>query len=261
MPLLFTFLCHENVSTRWFVKKGNEFYSRDSTLRLAPQVVLKSSWQTQQQQQQQQNTSESASARSWKQNCEKDSSVEEKPEFKIRPQNWRNRSRCDLEGWRANEPNTRSSGKLRKGPYPKSIRGDLRKPGNSVIFSEESRRIIHSLGNIELYELGQMSCTIQCHSCFWHMPEGLKFCICGMRLRPDEDTIRKYQARFQTLIVPHYFARSRGKKCGESQWQKDQWKAVDATREANNKCHINNTIKWQEDEKYRESQLAHGWTV
>ena len=47
------------------------------------------------------------------------------------------------------------------------------------------------------------------------MREGLTFCWCGMWLRPDEDTIRKNEARYKTLIVPHYLARinrSTGKK-------------------------------------------------
>ena len=154
-------------------------------------------------------------------------------------------------------------GKLRKGSYTKSIREDQRKPENYMIFSEESRRIIHELGNIELYELGQMSSTIQCHFCYKHLPHGLRICLCGMCLRPDEDTISKIEARFKTLIVPHYFAhinRSRGEKCGESQWHKDHWKAVDATRGANKNGHDTVTIRWQADEQHREAQLAHGWT-
>ena len=40
-------------------------------------------------------------------------------------------------------------GKLRKDSYTKSVREDPRKPENSTIFSEESSRIIHELGNIE----------------------------------------------------------------------------------------------------------------
>ena len=63
---------------------------------------------------------------------------------------------------------------------------------NSMIFSEESKRIVYELGNFELYDFGQMSSTIQC-SCCKHMPEGLKFCICGMCLRLDEDTIRSVE--------------------------------------------------------------------
>ena len=44
---------------------------------------------------------------------------------------------------------------------------------NSMILSEESSRIIHEMGNIKLYESGQISRTVQCHSCWKHLPEGL----------------------------------------------------------------------------------------
>ena len=64
-------------------------------------------------------------------------------------------------------------------------------------------------------------------------------------------------------MVPHYFARvncSRGKKCGESQWQRDHWKATDATKAAIKNGKDTVTIRWQQDEQYSESQMAHGWT-
>ena len=51
--------------------------------------------------------------------------------------------------------------------------GDLGQPEKSIKFSEESRRIIHEMGNVELYELGQVS--VQCQSCSKHQPEGLTF--------------------------------------------------------------------------------------
>ena len=65
----------------------------------------------------------------------------------------------------------------------------------------------HELCNIELYELGEISRTVQCHSCLKHIPEGLTFCSCGVCLRLDEETIPRINARFQALIVPCYFAR------------------------------------------------------
>ena len=37
----------------------------------------------------------------------------------------------------------------------------------------QNKQIIHELGNIELYGSGQMSSTIQRHSCCEHLPEGL----------------------------------------------------------------------------------------
>ena len=72
------------------------------------------------------------------------------------------------------------------------------------------------------------------------MPEGLAFCSCGDCL-----------ARMN---------RSRGKKHGETQWQQDHWKALDARRGAWKNYKGTIVIRWQEDEKYRNSQQAHGWT-
>ena len=119
-------------------------------------------------------------------------------------------------------------------------------------------------GNIELYELGHMFSTIQCHihassTC----REGPAFRRCGICLRPDEATTGRIHARFQTLIVPYCFARinrPKGKKCCESQWPQHQWKVVDATRGAHKRGHDTITIRWQRDDKYRNSQLAHGRT-
>ena len=106
-----------------------------------------------------------------------------------------------------------------------------------MIFSEESSRLIYEMGNMELFEVGQISVTIQCHSCLKHVPEGLKLCACGVCLRPDEDTINRIKARFQALIVPYHLARvnrARGKKHGDQQWKEDQWKAIDAKKGARN---------------------------
>ena len=109
-----------------------------------------------------------------------------------------------------------------------------------------------------------MFSTIQCHihassTC----REGPAFCRCGMCLRPDEATTRRIHARFQTLIVPYCFARinrPKGKKCCESQWPQHQWKVVHTTRGANKRGRDTITISWKRDEKYRNSQLAHGRT-
>ena len=75
-------------------------------------------------------------------------------------------------------------GKQRSGP---PFLEDLGKPEKSWKFSEESNRIIHEMGNVESYELGQISRAVQCRSCWKHFPEGLAFCSCGTCLRPDEN--------------------------------------------------------------------------
>ena len=117
---------------------------------------------------------------------------------------------------------------------------------------------------MELFELAQISKTIRCHSCLKHLTEELKFCGCGVCLQPDEDTINRIKARFQALKAPCYLARlnrSRGKKRRDSEWQQDHWKAIDA-REGARKHNNHPTIlsRWQNDEQYRTSELAIGWT-
>ena len=61
------------------------------------------------------------------------------------------------------------------------------------------------------------------------------------------------KARFEALIAPHCRAkfRSRGKRHGHNQWQKDHAKAVD---------HPPTLSRWQNDEIFRASQVATGWT-
>ena len=116
-------------------------------------------------------------------------------------------------------------------------------------FSEKSSRTIHELGNIELHDLGQISRTVPCQSCWKHVPEGLIFCSCGICVRLDEEQIRRIKARFEAMIVLYYRAcvnYSRGKRLGEAEWQK---RPLESTRRP-----------WQNDEMYRESQKVHGWT-
>ena len=52
------------------------------------------------------------------------------------------------------------------------------------------------MGDVELFELGQISTTVRCHSC----QKDLKCCGCGVCLRADEDTINRSKARFQAVV-------------------------------------------------------------
>ena len=160
---------------------------------------------------------------------------------------------------------------MRNGPRATSIIEDLEKPDKSIKFGEQSSRTIHELGNIELHELGQISRTVQCHSCLKHIPAGLIFCSCGICLQPDEEQIQSIKARVQAMIVPGCLARvnySRVERHGETQWQRDHKQAMDARRGARRKGHDSIVIRWQEDEKYRKirrfmdgQNFANTWTT
>ena len=124
-----------------------------------------------------------------------------------------------------------------------------------MIFSEESSRAIYEVGNMELIELRQTSATTQCLSFLRHVPEGLHMCRCGVWLRPNQ-----YDAALKT---PYYRASviiSRGKKSGRNPGQQDHQKAMDAKRGVLKRGKYTSILdRWQNDEVFRESQLAHGW--
>ena len=78
------------------------------------------------------------------------------------------------------------------------------------------------MGNLELVELRQTSATIWCPTCLKHVPEGLNMCLCGVWLRPNQETMDRFFAKFAALITPYYRATipGRGRKHGHNQWQK-----------------------------------------
>ena len=160
-------------------------------------------------------------------------------------------------------------------------------------FSEESSRTIHEIGNIELCELGQISRTVQCHSCVKHIQERLTFCSCGVqshhpcngqhrvvRVGTDDPNCpvsfmletfarrisllvlrasvlkNKKDQKIQALIVPYCLTRTnrqRGKKHCETQRQQDHWKAMNARRGAWTRGKDTIKISWKENAKYRHS--------
>ena len=129
--------------------------------------------------------------------------------------------------------------KLRIGSRTKSIRNDL--PKSNMIFSEESSRAVHEMGNTELIELRQTSATILCPSCLKHVPEGLNMCQCGVWLRPNQSTMHRIRAALAALKNSYYRTTvilSWGRKSGHNQCQKDHQKSHGCKKRSNEKTRI-----------------------
>ena len=144
------------------------------------------------------------------------------------------------------------------GSCAKSIRNDLSK--GKMIFSEESRRAIYEMGNMEMIELRQTSATIPCSSCLRYVLEELHMCQCGVWLRPNQSTMERIRAAFAALKTPYFRTTailSRGRKSGHNPRQTDHAKTMDARRGAtkNRRKFTSILDQWQndEDEIYRAS--------
>ena len=112
----------------------------------------------------------------------------EEPKFRNRHQYEGSTSRCFFKDEEQMKEVSEKLEKLKSESCSQSIRDGLKK--EEIIFSEESCRMIFEMGNLELFELRQTTDAVQCHSCLKYVPRGLKFCECGVCLRPDEETIQ-----------------------------------------------------------------------
>ena len=153
--------------------------------------------------------------------------------------------------------------KFRNGSGTKSIRNDL--SFDKIVFSEESSRCLrdgqHGVNRVET-NLGDYS--------MFFLPEARTRRIEHVSMRRLSSIQSKYvgpnqNSVLQLLKTPYYRTRdviSRGKKSGHNPWQQEYHKAMDAKRGALKRGKYTSVLdRWQNDEVFIESPVAHGWTA
>ena len=109
-----------------------------------------------------------------------------------------------------------------------------------MVFGQESSQAVFEMGNVELIEF--KTSMIQCPSFLHNVFKGTNLCRCGKHSRPHLDA-RRY-------------------KHGPNLWQENHHKAKDAPRGCSKNKRQSSSIwdRRQNDETYRESQLAINWS-
>ena len=178
-------------------KGQHVLHEREPILRLAPKAILKSRWKVEQEQ-----DAEDPCTDAWKNRkgthsqFRKDMKIETLYE-QCATSSWEHHVLTDFSKF---EVDLRSHGvpddtvqqdenhmkeinekmeKLRIGSNAESIREDWSRENGDFTSSENSRRTIHEMGNVELFELGKTTSTLQCQSCYKHVLDGIIFCGCG----------------------------------------------------------------------------------
>ena len=141
-------------------------------------------------------------------------------------------------------------GNLRNGSRTKSILEDLGKPGNSMKVSEESSRIIHEMGNIELYELGQVTRTVPCHSCCGDICRTLFLWRVSSTWWSNNKKVRSKMPSFDSTSL----------SCSNlSTTGQEAWRNSVATRPLeSNGCQQRSKETWK---GHNHNQVATGWEV
>ena len=111
--------------------------------------------------------------------------------------------------------------KIENHPHRHALQRDLQQSQSFNPFSQESKEMIHEVGNIELCELVDTEPKAQCKVCLSYWDVGIVYCTCGHFLRNGTEENKKFvQYTMDLLSIPNYYikkGRPHGTVTGRSQ--------------------------------------------
>ena len=84
------------------------------------------------------------------------------------------------------------SQKIENHPHRHALQRDLQQSQSFNPFSQESKQMVHEVGNIELCELLDTEPKAQCKVCLSYWDVGIVYCTCGHFLRNATEENRKF---------------------------------------------------------------------
>ena len=94
--------------------------------------------------------------------------------------------------------------KIENHPHRQDLQRDLEQSQQFNPFSEESKELIHEVGNIELCELLDMEPKAQCKVCLSYWDIGIVYCSCGHFLRNGNEENKKYVKYTMDILSIHH---------------------------------------------------------
>ena len=94
----------------------------------------------------------------------------------------------------------------------------LKNQSKELALIRDLEKIIHNLGNVELFKQFEVCTETQCSSCAQYWPDGVLYCICGQCLLPSEKQRLKTKEKFDLLSIPNFIKKkgaSRGARHGK----------------------------------------------
>ena len=116
--------------------------------------------------------------------------------------------------------------KIENHPNRHALQRDLQQSQSFNPFSQESKQMIHEVGNIELCELLDMEPKAQCKVCLSYWDVGIVYCTCGHFLQDGtEEHKQLVKYTLDLLSIPNYYIKKGrhhghryGKKPGDHEY-------------------------------------------
>ena len=126
--------------------------------------------------------------------------------------------------------------KIENHPNRHALQRDLQQSQSFNPFSQESKQMIHEVGNIELCELLDTEPKTQCKVCLSYWDIGIVYCTCGHFLRKGTEENKKFiQYTMDLLSIPDYYikkGRPHGHRYGKKPGDKNTTSPISSRRSA-----------------------------
>ena len=129
--------------------------------------------------------------------------------------------------------------------------------------SQESKQMIHEVGNIELCELLDMEPKTQCKICLSYRDIGIVYCACGHFLRKRTEENKKFvQYTMDLLSIPNYYVkngRPHGHRYGKKPGNREYYIAHSLKKKkCKKKYYLGIHDRFIRDEKFRKNMIDNG---
>ena len=117
--------------------------------------------------------------------------------------------------------------------HRRAFQADLQQNNAYNPFSDNSKAMIHEMGNVELFELCETIPKVQCSECLLYWNQATVYCICGHLLKESEASQHVHQWRLDVLSIPNYVIkkeRPQGARHGRTEAQKEHFIAHNARK-------------------------------
>ena len=126
--------------------------------------------------------------------------------------------------------------KIENHPDRHALQRDLQQSQPFNPFSQESKQMIHEVGNIELCELLDTEPKTQCKVCLSYLDIGIVYCRCGHFLRKRTEENKKFiQYTMDLLSFPEHYIK-KGRPHGHRYGKKPRDKEYYIAHQLKKKC-------------------------
>ena len=128
--------------------------------------------------------------------------------------------------------------------------------------SEQSKALVYSMGNMEYFEICEITPKVQCRNCVTYWTKGIVYCTCGTCLRPSDKIRKLNKDRFDVLSIPTYVIKkgqSHGARHGNTERAKNPITQPMSSKRAKKKGYKSILDRFLNSPRYRESQINIGW--